>query len=178
MKSPFIPTTHLLPRKIRPANRRCRPGNEPANGQAAMLARTARETVHAIEPGPAVYSAQPLTDATAPPVRQNHNCADSWSCLTVCEPRQLRTRACECAGRQTASATNAFATVTRQTLRPDRRASDSSQSAVANERKETGCRFAMQRDVRTDDEARRLRSAPRSCRPKRRKEDDDPARLS
>jgi len=62
MKSPFIPTTHLPPRKIRPANRRCRPGNEPADGQAAMLVRAARETVHAIEPGPAVYSAQPLTD--------------------------------------------------------------------------------------------------------------------
>jgi putative ABC transport system permease protein len=35
-----------------------------------MLARAARETVHAIEPGPAVYSAQPITDALSATLSQ------------------------------------------------------------------------------------------------------------
>jgi len=35
-----------------------------------MLARAARETVHAIEPGPAAYSAQPLTDALSATLSQ------------------------------------------------------------------------------------------------------------
>jgi hypothetical protein len=35
-----------------------------------MLARAARETVHAIEPGCVVYSAQPLTDALSATLSQ------------------------------------------------------------------------------------------------------------
>jgi hypothetical protein len=44
--------------------------NEPADDQAAMRARAARETVHATEPGRTVYSAQPLTDALSATLSQ------------------------------------------------------------------------------------------------------------
>ena len=41
------------------------------DGQAAMLARAARDAIHAIEPGRAVYSAQPLTDALSATLSQH-----------------------------------------------------------------------------------------------------------
>ena len=50
--------------------------------------------------------------------------------------------------------------------------------AVTHEEPNPVAESAMQRDVRTDDEGRRLRAALRFCRPRCRRKDDYPVRLS